>query len=295
MPGKSSLAALLAFALFTEQAVAQQHLSSRFGRLADTEGLSASATETGGPRIAREGAPSPRGASGLVRPSIHETPDRDVSSVQPVSHTAPVDRSGADQEDGTGIASGDLEAAPEPADSAPAESESDGERGFPSLNPPDRRGSGDAGRIPSAEGMGAVVTVISSLAVVLGLFFITAWMLRRTGSGGLATLPGDVFEPLGRAPLSSRQQVHLLRCGPKLILVSVTPDGAETLTEIDDPDDVTRLTGLCKANQSGSATAAFRQVLHQFAGQPAEPGFVGRTDTGGARHRLPSEREDLHG
>ena len=75
----------------------------------------------------------------------------------------------------------------------------------------------------------------------------------------------------------------------------MTPDSAETLTEIDDPDEVTRLAGLCKANQAGSASAAFRQVLHQFAGQPAEPGFVGRTNPQTSRAPLSSELENFHG
>ena len=50
----------------------------------------------------------------------------------------------------------------------------------------------------------------------------------------------------GRAPLAGRQHVHLLRCGSKLLLVSVTPGGAETLTEVTDPAEVDRLAGLCR-------------------------------------------------
>jgi flagellar biogenesis protein FliO len=119
--------------------------------------------------------------------------------------------------------------------------------------------------------------------------------MRRTGSAGLTSLPNDVFEVLGRAPLNHRQQVHLLRCGTKLLLVSLTPDSAETLTEIDDPDEVTRLAGLCRATHAGSATAAFRQVLHQFAGQPAEPGFIGRSHPRTTRAGLAQESEDFHG
>ena len=146
--------------------------------------------------------------------------------------------------------------------------------------------------------METVVTVTSSLAIVLGLFFVTAWLMRRTTPGGHSALPGDVFEVLGRAPLTNRQQVHLVRCGAKLLLISITPDGAETLTEIDNPDEVTRLTGLCKASHAGSATAAFRQVLSQFAGESTEPGFVGRTsgsDLQTAPRSQPSELENLHG
>ena len=81
-------------------------------------------------------------------------------------------------------------------------------------------------------------------------------------------MPGEVVEVLGRAPLANRQQIHLLRCGNKLLLVSVTPTGAETLTEITDPMEVDRLAGLCQQAQPGSATAAFRKVLQQFGHEP---------------------------
>lgn len=111
----------------------------------------------------------------------------------------------------------------------------------------------------------ALATVGGSLAVVLGLFFSLAWAMRRTAPRGSTILPGEVFEVLGRAPLAARQQVHLLRCGAKLLLVSVTPTGTETLTEVTDPLEVDRLAGLCRQAHPHSATAAFRQVFQQLA------------------------------
>lgn len=114
-------------------------------------------------------------------------------------------------------------------------------------------------------GLGSVVTVASSLALVLGVFFLVAWGMRRAAPAGGTALPGEVFEVLGRAPMASRQQVYLLRCGNKLVLVSVTAAGAETLTEITQPAEVDRLAGLCRQAHPNSATAAFRQVFGQFA------------------------------
>ena len=114
-------------------------------------------------------------------------------------------------------------------------------------------------------GVTALVTVGSSLAVVLGLFFLMTWAMRRTSPRASTLLPGEVFEVLGRAPLAARQQVHLLRCGSKLLLVSVTPTGAETLTEVTDTVEVERMAGLCRQSHPHSATTAFRQVFQQFA------------------------------
>ena len=125
------------------------------------------------------------------------------------------------------------------------------------------------------DGLPSVVTVAGSLALVLGVFFLVAWGIRRASPAGGTALPDQVFEVLGRAPMANRQQVHLLRCGNKLILVSVTTAGTETLTEITDPVEVDRLAGLCRQAHPNSATAAFRQVFGQFASGHLRTGLLG--------------------
>jgi len=145
-----------------------------------------------------------------------------------------------------------------------------------------------------------MVTVGSSLAVVLGLFFVVAWAMRRAVPGGSVVLPSEVVEVLGRAALAGRGQVTLLRCGNKLLLVSVSQTGVETLTEITDPDEVNRLAGLCRQAHPGSTTAAFRHVFQQFAGERGTSGFgctsreeVGLANTGipGAGDRASEDRD----
>ena len=126
--------------------------------------------------------------------------------------------------------------------------------------------NGDKEAAGRQSGLGSLGTLAGSLMVVLTLFFVVMWLMRRAAPQGAQTLPGEVVEVLGRAPLAGRQQMHLLRCGRKLLLVSVTPDGATTLTEITDPEEVDRLAGLCQQTRPGSATAAFREVFQQFAG-----------------------------
>ena len=116
------------------------------------------------------------------------------------------------------------------------------------------------------------VTVVGSLAAVLGLFLVVAWVIRHATPAGSAALPGEVVEVLGRTVLANRQQLQLLRCGNKLLLVSVTPNGAETLTEITEPEEVDRLAGLCRQSHSDSTTAAFRQVFQQFSTHRGEDG-----------------------
>lgn len=144
----------------------------------------------------------------------------------------------------------------------------------PSLSAPNRKsslpltlpGKSSARNSPhQAKGLPSPATILSSLGVVIGIFLVLAWILRRAAPRGLARLPDEAFEMLGRAPLAGKQHVHLLRCGNKLLLVSVTPAGTETLTEITDPQEVDRLAGLCRQGHPHSSTAAFRQVFAQLA------------------------------
>ena len=110
-----------------------------------------------------------------------------------------------------------------------------------------------------------LVTMGGSLLLVLGVFFLFAWMMRRTSrrTGGL--LPEGVVEVLGHQPLAGRQQVHLVRIGNRILLISVMQDSVETLTEITDPTEVDRIAGICRQTGSGSSTGAFQAVMRQFS------------------------------
>ena len=105
-----------------------------------------------------------------------------------------------------------------------------------------------------------LITVASSLAIVLGLFFLVIWLFRRTAPRQSVRLPGEVFEFLGRAPLAGRQEMQLLRLGHKLLLLAVTPTGAQTLTEITDPDEVDRLSGICLNHSPSRIAHSFRSI-----------------------------------
>ena len=60
-----------------------------------------------------------------------------------------------------------------------------------------------------------LLTTFGSLAVVLGLFFLVAWVMRRNLPARSGALPGDVLEVLGRSTLAGKHQLHLIRLGDK--------------------------------------------------------------------------------
>ncbi len=190
----------------------------------------------------------PDGLPGLVAPATHLADGASDTAVP-----SPTERRAASD--------GDSNAASTP--SQPTALPLEKAREALPLKPPGEPGKESGGR-PTG-GLPSLVTMIGGLAVVLGIFFLVAWGMRRATPGTPMTLPNQVVEVLGRAPLAGRHQVHLLRCGHKLLLVSVTPDTAETLAEITDPFEVDRIAGLCEQSRPNSSSATFRRVFQQFS------------------------------
>jgi flagellar biogenesis protein FliO len=129
---------------------------------------------------------------------------------------------------------------------------------------------------------GSFKTAGTGLAIVIGLFVVCMWLFKPAKRKASGVLPTEAFEVLGRAPLVGQSVAHLLRLGNKLILVTITPDGAQTLAEVTDPMEVGRLAGLCAGTKSNSPTAEFQQVFAQLSREPAR-GFLGREAASGRR------------
>ncbi len=114
------------------------------------------------------------------------------------------------------------------------------------------------------------------LAIAVGLVLSFTWLLRSLAPKSARPLPRDVVEVLGRAPLGGKQTTQLVRVGSKLVLVAITPDGAETLTEITNPDEVARLIAACDAKRGDGSAAEFGQMLQQMSDERSTPGFLDR-------------------
>ena len=123
----------------------------------------------------------------------------------------------------------------------------------------------------------SLYTMGTALAIVVGAFLLFTWVLRRGGRGrtGRGVLPAEAVSVLGRVSLSAKQVAQLIRVGNKLVLVAMTPGGAETLTEVTDPVEVDRLMGLCQQNNQQSTTKAFEQVFQSLSREPVTSGFLG--------------------
>lgn len=122
---------------------------------------------------------------------------------------------------------------------------------------------------------GPIATTFSALAVVLGIFLIFAWMMKRASGKGAAGLPNELVEILGQIPLNGRQRLCVVRFGRKLVLACVSIDGAETLAELTDPEEVEELLAVWRRTSPASASYAFRKVFAQYAAGEAAHKQVG--------------------
>ncbi len=105
------------------------------------------------------------------------------------------------------------------------------------------------------------------LLFVVGLIVVGARWLKSRGPTATRGLPAEVFEVLGRNAIDPRTSVVLARCGSRLLVLSLSPHGLSTLTEITDPVEIDCLAGLCRATQRDqSLVETFRSMLHKPAG-----------------------------
>lgn len=112
-----------------------------------------------------------------------------------------------------------------------------------------------------ASGVMPLISMLGGLCLVLAAFFCFAMLMRRVTPTASRTLPKEVAEPLGRIPLTQKVQLHLLRIGNRLLLLSVTADGATTVSEMTDADEVVQVLGLCRKHDGQGSSAIFQQVL----------------------------------
>lgn len=195
-----------------------------------------------------------RGGTSVSRPAHPE-----ATAVQPATYLAAAPANAPEEPDAW--------IAPAPRDSASAAPApvKPTSRGAIAIEPPSQALSSETSRPAKSSSLGSTLSMLGSLAIVLGLFLGAAWLLRRTAPSAGPTLPRDVVEVLGRTPLAPRQQLYLLRFGRRLLLVSHQLGQTTTLGHIDDPTEVDHLLGLCEQASPKSLSQSFQSVLQHVS------------------------------
>lgn len=105
---------------------------------------------------------------------------------------------------------------------------------------------------------------VAGLFAVFGVFVGVRVWLTRHGPVGLRGLPAEALELLGRRTIEPRVSIHIVRCGPKILVLGVGPDGVRTLSEITDPVEIDLMAGACRKKESGrTGTDSFPGLMRQ--------------------------------
>ncbi len=87
---------------------------------------------------------------------------------------------------------------------------------------------------PESGFTGAMVKMISALAVVVICVYVGLYLLKRlTGKRSGAALKNDVLEVLQTTHLGPRKTISLVKVGNRSVLVGVTEQQISTITELD--------------------------------------------------------------
>ncbi|MDD4890289.1 MAG: flagellar biosynthetic protein FliO [Phycisphaerae bacterium] len=119
-----------------------------------------------------------------------------------------------------------------------------------------------------------------ALAIVLGLIFGAAWVLKRIGPNAVRNRQGGLFRSLSRWHLASRQYVTLVQVGRRVLLLGVTNQQINLLAEITDPAEIEHLLASCPAGRSAVAEG-FSQLFGRHRDEMAEAAGETPSDSAG--------------
>ncbi len=105
-----------------------------------------------------------------------------------------------------------------------------------------------------------IARMLSSLAIVLGAYFGFVWLVRRFHPGSNTQLPAEVVQVLGHTSFGPKQNLQLVRLGPKLLLLLNGPEGSHPIGEITDAAEVDYLTSLCDSKSKRRVTPPRRST-----------------------------------
>lgn len=147
-----------------------------------------------------------------------------------------------------------------------AESPRGGETSAVATSRPVPLGQGSPGREPTPT-VGRPLPDWRLLAALAAAFAVVGCYRLLSGRRA-ATLPPDVFDVLGEAPLGGQQSVRVVRFGPRTLLLGLSPAGCQTLAELVDPQATECVVAACRGQRiRGQSSASSGRSRRSHRGQ----------------------------
>ncbi|MBN2563509.1 MAG: flagellar biosynthetic protein FliO [Phycisphaerae bacterium] len=136
------------------------------------------------------------------------------------------------------------------------------------LRPLRRRGTGRASPQSNPPTMDKVASskpldVLWPLLVVLGLIAASVVAFRRWVPRANRLGAGGVINILARHYLSPKQSLCLVRLGPRVLLIGVSPDRINAVAEIGDPEEAAVILSAVERSKPGSFSSMFARLTER--------------------------------
>ena len=137
---------------------------------------------------------------------------------------------------------------------------------------PSRTGSHDSSLPRTGKTVSTSSNLVSttiSLGLIVGALFLVGRGMKKFGFRPAPSLPLEAFELLGQKTIEPRLTVHLVRCGSRVLVLGTGTDGIRTLSEIDDPAEVERITEACLPRDETRTPPRTRSAASSLASRTA--------------------------
>ena len=122
----------------------------------------------------------------------------------------------------------------------------------------------------TVSGGGSLVRTIVGLAVVIGVIYGVAWVLRQVKDSKEARVSGAGLQHAATIPLGPNRSLHLIRAGRELVLVGSAEQGVVPIRTYTEEEAIA--VGLIDPEEDDDRAAGPRPS----AGPPPSPGVLGR-------------------
>lgn len=109
------------------------------------------------------------------------------------------------------------------------------------------------------------------LAVVLGAMWLVLKWLRKRGIGASFGGSGSAVQVLNRGYLGGRHQMVLVRFGRRVLLLGVTPQSVNVLSEISNAEEASHVLAQLESAKVGSSSRDFQQAIAEATDEYTEP------------------------
>ncbi len=111
----------------------------------------------------------------------------------------------------------------------------------------------------------SIIPMIVMGAIVLGIFlWICLNIVKKLLPGGKKLFSSPGLEILGRTHFDSQKYMALVRVGTRVLIVGVSPNGFDQITEISDPDEVTEVLSAAKPKTSSGQNLFYKMFQKQI-------------------------------